>query len=114
MPHLIVEVEAEKCCAHIRLEGEVDIASADQVRVATIQAIDLESVEHLIVDCRQLDFLDSTGVKTLLEAHKSFDGKIALVGPKRVVTRVLDVTGLDGMFPVAATFDEARRALHDA
>lgn len=110
--HLVVEVASDQCCAHIRLEGEVDVASAGQVRVAAIQAIDLDSVEHLVIDCRQLGLLDSTGVKTLLDAHESFDGKVALLGPRRVVTRVLDVTGLGGMFHVAASLEEAQQMLH--
>jgi anti-sigma B factor antagonist len=112
VPHLIVDLVPDKCCAHIRLEGEVDIANVDQVRVATIQAIDLDAVEHLIVDCRQLDFLDSSGVKTLLDAHRSFNGKIALVGPKRVVTRILGITGLEQLFNVSATPEDAMQALH--
>lgn len=111
---LLVEVDSDQCCAQIRLEGEVDVASAGQVRAAATQAIDLDAVEHLVIDCRQLGFLDSTGVKTLLDAHESFNGKVALLGPRRVVTRVLDVTGLEGMFPIATTFEEARRLLHDA
>lgn len=111
---LVVEVDSDRCCAQIRLEGEVDIASADQVRLAATQATELDFVEHLVIDCRQLGFLDSTGVKTLLDAHEAFSGKVALLGPRRVVSRVLDVTGLGGMFHVVTTFEEAQHILHDA
>lgn len=111
--YLEVEWIPEGCCVTVRLEGEIDIASVEQVREATREAREHNGALHLIVDCHQLDFLDSSGVKALLEAHDSFDGKVALLGPRRVVTRVFEVTGLDHMFTVADNADRAREIIHE-
>lgn len=111
--YLKVEWTSNGCCATVRLEGEVDIASVDQVRAATREAREHDGVVHLTVDCEQLDFLDSSGVKALLEAHDSFDGRVALLKPRRVVTRVFEVTGLDQLFRIADSPEGARDIIHD-
>ncbi len=112
LPHLTVDVVSKSCGAVIRLEGEVDIASVDRLRDATSRAMDMDGIDHLIVDCRQLDFLDSSGLKALLEAHRRVDGKLALLGPTRPITRVLEVTGLEELFEVAESLEAATQALH--
>jgi len=111
--YLEVESLADGCCVTVRLVGEVDIASVDQVRAATREANDRDGTAHLIVDCQHLDFLDSSGVKALLEAHNAFDGKVALVQPRRVVTRVFEVTGLEQMFLISDSVQHAQDALHE-
>jgi len=109
--YLEVDCIPDGCCVTVRLAGEVDIASVDQVRAATREARDRGAV-HLIIDCQQLDFLDSSGVKALLEAHDSFDGMVVLVRPRRVVTRVFEVTGLDQLFAVSDSLERAKEAVH--
>jgi anti-sigma B factor antagonist len=112
--HLSVDLVPDDCCAVIRLDGEVDIASVDLVLDATHRAVALEAIEHLVFDCRQLGFLDSSGVKTLLEAHRAFDGRVALLGPKRAVTRILELTGIDTLFHVVDSIEEAEDIFHEA
>lgn len=108
--HLEVECIPDGCCVTVRLVGEVDIASVDQVRAVTLEARD--HAVHLIIDCEHLDFLDSSGVKAFLEAHNAFEGKVALVLPRRVVTRVFEVTGLNDLFAAAGSVEDAREAIH--
>lgn len=110
--YLEVESLADGCCVTVRLVGEVDIASVDQVRAATLEASNRNGTSHLIVDCQHLNFLDSSGVKAFLEAHNAFDGKVVLVQPRRVVTRVFEVTGLDQMFLVSDSVEAAKEAVH--
>lgn len=90
----------------------MDIATVEQVREATAEAMGLIEVLHLVVDCRRLDFLDSSGLKIILEAHRDFEGRIALMGAKRAVTRILEVTGVDDMFRRVETLEAARTVLH--
>lgn len=110
--HLEVVSLPDGCCSTVKLVGEVDIASVDQVRAATREASNRDGAVHLIVDCEHLEFVDSSGIKALIEAHNAFDGKVVLVRPRRVVTRVLEVTGLDQMFLVSASSEHAREAVH--
>ncbi|MEX1043178.1 MAG: STAS domain-containing protein [Acidimicrobiia bacterium] len=110
--YLQVDSIPDGCCVTVRLSGEVDIASVDQIRTATRNARDQHDASHLIVDCQGLDFLDSSGVKAFLEAHDAFAGKVVLVRPRRVVSRVFEVTGLDELFAVADSVDRAQEAVH--
>lgn len=110
--YLEVDRNLDGCCATVRLSGEVDIASVDQVRDATREARDRDGAVHLIVDCHQLRFLDSSGVKALLEANTAFDGKVVLVQTRRVVTRVLEVTGLEHLFAFADSVAQAQEMVH--
>ncbi|HSJ28819.1 MAG TPA: STAS domain-containing protein [Acidimicrobiia bacterium] len=112
MTNLTVELTSEACCAVVRLDGDVDLASVDQLRAVTVEASELAPVRHLILDCRELDFLDSSGLKALIEANDAFDGALVLVSPKRAVRRVLEITGLDGSFASAESIEEARHVLH--
>jgi anti-anti-sigma factor len=79
-----------------QLRGEVDVASAPQVR-ADLRIILNASESHLCVDCTHLTFIDSTGIAVLLEAHRDLEeqGRYMLVSnvPPRP-RRVFDVLGL--------------------
>jgi anti-sigma B factor antagonist len=112
--HLTVDTFVKDCCFVVGLHGQLDLASVALVRDATAEAGAQAGVLHVIFDCGELDFMDSTGVKTLLEAHQSFDGQIALVRPRRVVTRVLEITGLGDYFNVSPSVEDAQTALHGA
>jgi len=55
-----------------RLHGEVDISVADKIRT-DLKLIVLTTDGHLLVDCTELEFIDSTGIAVLLEAHRDFE-----------------------------------------
>jgi anti-anti-sigma factor len=110
--YLKVESISDGCCVTVRLTGEVDIASVDDLRAATREAANRDGAVHLILDCEHLSFLDSSGVKALLEAHDAFDTKVVLVRPRRVVTRVFEVTGLTQLFTVSDNLEQARETVH--
>ena len=72
------------------LRGEFDLEVAAQVR-ADLMAMIARDGTHLLVDCAQLTFIDSTGVAVLLEANRELeaDGRHMLIvnvpeGPRRV------------------------------
>ena len=72
------------------LRGEVDIEVAFRIR-AELQALVARDGAHLLIDCSQLVFIDSSGVAVLLEANRDLedDGRHMLIvnvpkGPRRV------------------------------
>jgi anti-sigma B factor antagonist len=91
---LSVEIDRdEPGSAVVILHGDVDVATCDQLR----DALDaLDDVAKITVDLRGLDFMDSSGVHCLLDAHsasKQRGVEFRLVdGP--AVTHVLDVSGV--------------------
>jgi anti-anti-sigma factor len=83
--------------------GDLDIESAD-----TFATLGRRAVEHgdavLIIDLSKCEFLDSTGIGSLVtvrNAAEDVGAKIYLQGESQRVTRVLDIAGLRDYFPSA-------------
>jgi anti-sigma B factor antagonist len=80
----------------VRVEGELDLAVADQFQ-RRLDAAALEDVEVLIC-LERCDFIDSAGIAAILLARKLMASKgrrIVVRGPSGQVSRILAVTGLD-------------------
>jgi anti-sigma B factor antagonist len=96
----------------VEVGGEVDVATAPQLRGCLHRAIDAGS-RRLVVDLRQASFIDSVdlgvllGARWRLLAHPGHDGSVQLVCAEGLVLRVLRLTGLDGIFTLHATLTDA-------
>jgi len=95
----------------VEVAGEIDAASAPELRKCLHQTIDAGS-RQLVVDLRQVSFIDSMGLGVLLGAKRRLrghgpDGGIQLVCADGLVLRILRVSGLDGVFPLHATLTDA-------
>jgi anti-sigma B factor antagonist len=96
----------------VEVGGEIDLASAPALRDCLNQMIDAGS-RRLVVDLRQVSFIDSVGLGVLmgarrrLLAHAGHDRFLQLVCAEGLVLRVLRLTFLDGVFPVHATLADA-------
>jgi anti-sigma B factor antagonist len=91
--------------------GEIDLNSAPQLRDCLNQTIHAGS-RRLVVDLRQVSFIDSEGLGVLLGAKRRLrghgpDGSLQLVCADGLVLRILRISGLDGVFPVHATLADA-------
>lgn len=97
----------------IVLSGEVDIYTAPQFRECLLELLD-SGVKRLVVDLSQITFIDSTALGVLIggvrRVHSS-GGAMTIVVTTRPVERVLSITGLDRVFSMHATRDEALAAL---
>ncbi|MFI5046100.1 MAG: STAS domain-containing protein [Acidimicrobiia bacterium] len=84
---------------HVR--GEIDLANAAQLRQLLDEAID-GGASRIVVDCRELEFLDSSGIGVLVAARKRLgsDGELVLDSPPAHVRKVLDITGVAGHLTV--------------
>lgn len=98
--------------AVMRLTGEIDLYTSPRVRSAMLEYLDA-GCTSLIVDLSEVDYLDSSGLGTLvagLKRSKEHGGQVYLVSPKPRIARVLEVTGLNDVFSVLDSVDEARTA----
>jgi anti-anti-sigma factor len=66
--HLRVAVSESPGSARIALSGQFDIASADDATRA-LQALLHRGLDRVVIDLSGLDFMDSTGVKFLVEGR---------------------------------------------
>ncbi|NIH79133.1 MULTISPECIES: STAS domain-containing protein [Amycolatopsis] len=106
--------------AIVAIIGEVDLGTASRVREAVKEARDSTGpvpLTTLILDLSEVEHLDSLGlavlVETAAECH-SADQALALICPTPVVTRPLEMTGLDGILTITASLAEAREAARRA
>ncbi len=81
-------------------QGELDLASADMLE-REIRALVAEPGERVVLNLRGVDFIDSTGLRTLLSlrntALREGHGLTVVPGPPRV-QRIFDLTGTRGLF----------------
>jgi anti-sigma B factor antagonist len=54
----------------IALRGELDYESALELRAAISRVLEQDSVRHLVVSLAGVTFIDSTGIGTLVVAHR--------------------------------------------
>jgi anti-anti-sigma factor len=82
----------------VTFTGELDLATAPEAETAIVGPV--TGGRHAIVDLRGLEFMDSTGVRVLVAAHRAaaeHGGRLSLVRPQpeSPVSRVLAISGLD-------------------
>lgn len=85
----------------VAFKGELDIAAEREATAALEAALGEDGV--LIADLRELEFLDSTGVRVLLAADLRARERGMRFGVARgegMVRRLLEVTRVDQRFPV--------------
>jgi anti-sigma B factor antagonist len=98
--HLRVEVSESPDSARIALSGQFDIASAGDATRA-LQALLNRGLDLVVIDLSGLDFMDSTGVKFLVEGRdtaRDLGVKLSLVQGGDPVRRVLTVAGVMALF----------------
>ena len=73
--------------------GEIDAHTAPDISAAVAKA----TTTSLEIDLSGVDFVDSSGLRTLIEAHQRFEangGSLTLVRLSPVVTRLFDISGV--------------------
>lgn len=97
----------------VRVRGEIDLSNADAVLRSIEAAID-EHAPGLVVDLRELEFLDSAGVRLLFESARvvaAAGGRfVTLVDPGSPALRVLELAEATSLFLVETTEADAVRA----
>jgi len=96
--------------AVLALTGDADLASAAPLRI-TLSEATLTSPSWLVLDLSGLDFIDSTGLGVLVGALRRVragGGDLRVAAPQPGIARVFSVTGLDRVFGVFPSVDDAK------
>jgi anti-sigma B factor antagonist len=97
----------------ISLAGEVDLYTAPEFKQQLLEVI-TQGGRNVIVDFSDTTFIDSTTLGVLVGGVKrlrSNDGQLALVCNDRNITKIFEITGLDRVFTIYGTRDEAVNAV---
>jgi len=93
----------------VTLPAEIDIMNASRVG-GQLGAAVASGVAVVIADMTATSFIDSSGVRALVQAHLRAQAKnceLRLVVPAAVVLRILSLAGLDRLLPIHPTLDAA-------
>jgi len=93
----------------VAFSGELDISRAEEVELE-LDRIETERPQVLVFDLRELEFLDSTGLRIILGADSRArqDGRrVAIVPGPEKVQRVFRITLLDKRLEFVETPDGA-------
>ena len=88
----------------VALQGELDLATAASLRSCLSPLVQGEPApDRLVLDLRDLTFLDASGISALLTVQRALDrrgGTLVLRSPSRLVRRVVKVLDLEQALPV--------------
>jgi anti-anti-sigma factor len=94
---IVADLDADR--ARVQITGELDISSAPKL-ITALHEVAQPPVRRVDLDCREVSFLDSTGLRALLVARNEATRvgvDLVLVDPSPNVSRVIEMTGLAGL-----------------
>jgi anti-anti-sigma factor len=103
-----VEVRSEGQAALVVVSGELDLASGPELE-QTLERLSEPPTELLVIDLREVEFMDSTGLSIIVKAHQRFADagrRLALVRGTSQVQRLLDLTGVADRLPLVDSPEE--------
>jgi anti-sigma B factor antagonist len=98
-----ISIDDQPAQALIAVGGELDLGTAPALEDALLAR--LRAGRHVMLDLGGLEFMDSTGVRVIVSAHRlaqEHGGRFALLRmpPDGPVGRVLRISGLDDVLDI--------------
>lgn len=103
-----VDVRIEGRAAIIVVTGELDLASSPELE-EQLDEVWASDAELLVIDLRELEFMDSTGLSIIVSAHQRLGDsgrKLSVVKGSQQVQRLLDLTGVSERLQLVDTPEE--------
>lgn len=88
--------------------GEIDIYTSPEFRKTVLDAFKSKESD-ILIDCINLEYVDSTGLGSLiyiLKKLKEKEFKIYLINVKANIKKLFDITKLDKLFIIRGEIDE--------
>lgn len=100
----------------VEISGVIDLFTGPEVKARVLALADAGTSE-LVLDLSAATYLDSTGLGVLLAASKRLereDGRMVVISRHPAIARVLAITGLDTLFTIVGTREQALAELDAA
>ncbi len=101
------EVEERDGFSVVLLTGEVDLSRSPEARKIILGC--LQKKQNLMVDMSAVDYIDSSGVASLVEGYqlsRTQQLDFGLIGVSDAAMNVLRLARLDKVFPIYASLDD--------
>lgn len=110
---LAVEHEAHEDAVVVRIKGDVDSSTVDDLTAQLTAALELAAAHParlVVLDLQAVDFFGSAALNAVLECHEAGNGSgtsVRLVAAHDHVLRPIQVTELDRVFDIYPTLPQA-------
>ncbi len=100
--NISIKFDEEKNSWMVIPKGEVDIYTSPKFKKALTEAFE-EKETNIIIDGKELEYVDSTGLGVLISILKRVKEKnyeITIINIKSNIKKLFDITGLDKVFVI--------------
>jgi stage II sporulation protein AA (anti-sigma F factor antagonist) len=112
-----IEYEHHGRALVVRIEGEIDLSNAEQIRTDVSEAVPHDAV-GVALDLTATRYLDSSGIRFLFDLAQRLHARrqqlVLIVNDEALVRRVILLTKLDDAVPLHETLENALAALNGA
>ena len=105
--------ETSNNIAILSLKGRLNVTTTAELEQAFNKLLE-ENQAKILVECRELEYISSAGLRVLLTAAKQFkkiSGEIALASLNQNVKQVFEISGFTSIFTIYTTRDEAVKSM---
>ena len=94
-------IEVNGTSMTIAIEGRLDTLTAPELE-AKLKDYQMGELMEIVLDCSQLEYISSAGLRVLLEAYKSLKmgGVLRVVNANDITKKVFEVTGFESIFNI--------------
>ncbi|MBM7584417.1 stage II sporulation protein AA (anti-sigma F factor antagonist) [Bacillus pakistanensis] len=94
---LSINLEVKKDVLCVRLSGELDHHTAEQLREKVSNVIEENGIKHIVLNLEELGFMDSSGLGVILGRYKQIKqkhGEMVVCAISPAVKRLFEMSGL--------------------
>lgn len=111
---LNIQIVIKKHVLYVRLDGELDQYTVEELRKRIVELIEKYQIRYMVVNCEQLQFMDSSGVGFIIGRYnrlKKIGGAVILCSMNEHINRLVYLSGLNRICIIKNDEDEADRYL---
>lgn len=111
---LAIELKIKHDVLCIRLSGELDHHTADELRENASNAIEKNNIRHIVLNLEELSFMDSSGLGVILGRYKQItqvNGEMVVCAISPAIHRLFDMSGLFKIIALEPTEEFALQRL---
>lgn len=109
---LSITMETKQDVLVVRLRGELDHHTADELRNQVDEVLKNPQIRHLVLSLAELSFMDSSGIGVILGRYKQIaarSGEMVVCSINPTIYRIFEMSGL---FKIIKFRESEAEALH--
>ena len=107
-----INIVRNGACSVVHIQGDIDLHTSPTVRATILDLFENRGQERVILDLKAVDYMDSSGIASLVEGlqeAKKKKARLILSCLNEAPRHVLELTRLTGVFEITKTVEDALR-----